>query len=753
MKKRLLVSVAAFIILNNSVMADSPFEKYLKKISILTNENGHRIDTYEDVEGIELNPLQEKNKPYPIVSESEIPEGYVNKGTAGNFFKKFSSNALIVDEEVSFSDFINEHMVIKGNENLYYSFPAYVDFITQPGSITFSLDFDDSYRYVSSFKGYSPDALSCNVAPNLCGEKCKVKSVKKNDTGDSGGRRRRNNDIFGDGYNSGYNNDSGVTTTKKFHVNGSNNIYANFRENILAKADIEDANSISIENAVVINAEDRTPPFIKDGYELLGGSLGSIDACTSGDWYKTKDLEVADNNEKNGIIAAKFAFGRLGAAYPQQGDDWQSLEDWSYKENIKNIEVKGQKVKTYKDGTKNVKNGFYDIVKFPYFDGVIRYSVFLKESGGQGNTNPGVEKVLEDSPEEGYGYKVVGDLGRTPLDARPWPDKRDLSNISGKGYNTNYIRVFDNDRPNVAIRVTEVETGKQMFFPPCLPAGHFPVRRSSIYKAVSGLNGSNQDDYDYFVKDLGTEYDYKIIKDNPNGIPYYTIYSINGYEKETTELGGATATKMLKHGDIKFINQNVRLEDYDFSDTDASGNVTYRYKNDEYGKKLGTTASMTILFENSGSFVFKPDVEYQLDVWIDDNVKWTNINPANLEDPFIQHGADGEIIGVNMPEVLEYAKVYATGIKEGVIRVNIPDERENRSQEVDIDVNKGINGGIVFTLKDTTDSKRVFNSLAEIDEMKFPSIEVFVKDFAGYTRFLKMYFRVGDRNLNIRTLD
>lgn len=44
-----------------------------------------------------------------------------------------------------------------------------------------------------------------------------------------------------------------------------------------------------------------------------------------------------------------------------------------------------------------------------------------------------MNNVLQDRPEVGYGYKPAGDLGSSVLAAKPWPDKRDLTQYAGFG--------------------------------------------------------------------------------------------------------------------------------------------------------------------------------------------------------------------------------------------------------------------------------------------------------------------------------
>lgn len=760
MKNTKLALILMFsTLISNVAFASSPVEKYFSEIKILEQDDGsHELKTYEDIEGLMLNPFQKDNEEYPVVSEESIPEGFVSRATAESYFKKFTKHAILTESCSRFVDFVNEHLTLDNVDNSINNFPAMLDdySFSQPGISIFDLTLSGGYSYVSSFKEYPPDALSCRAATNLCGPKCKVKAVKKKSTGPGFSGNRATRQYFGprgSRYSPAVSND---TENKRVHAYGKKNIYSAFKEKLLAKAVIKDAEEIKIKNFLTVKVEDRTPPDIKDGFIYLYGDLGYY-ACTSNDWYKTPDLEVHDNNPANRVIYGKFGFGRLGGAKPKEDEQWENLEDWTAQENVVMVDLEKQKVNRETE-PKSVRDGFSDVVKFNAFDGVIRYSVFLKENGDDSNTNPGISMVKENCPTECYGYRNGEDLGTNAFTAKPWPDKRILSDIREKGQDTNYIRVFDNDRPNIIIRVTDTSTGKQMFFPPCFPSGQFPVKNSAKYKAISGLDKTNTDDYDYFVKDLTPEYDYTQISENPMGIPYYTIYSLDRFDGEEGNSLVATSngSRLLFNKDLKFINKNVRLEDYDFSDTRSDGSITYDFVNDELGKRQGTLGNMAVMFENSGNFVFKAGVEYKLDVWTDDNVKWTNINAEDRDGtPRIQRDNMNRIVGVNLPEILERPKVYETGIKEGFIKLVIPDpeDRENLNQECEIDVTKSINGGISFTLKDSTD--RVYNakSISELDTRYFPYIHVSAKDFAGFKREIRLYFRVNDKNLNIRALD
>jgi hypothetical protein len=737
--KRFGLGILCFVFVNSISMAASPMEKFLSKLAILETKDGRSIKTFEDV-NISLDPFQKRNKKYPIVNIDKIPEGYVSKETAQKYFKEFSQHAVVTDEDVSFEEFMNEHFSIEDITefpNKYYG--------TKPGSYTFYLKMDDSYKFVSSFKEYEPDAVSCFTDTSFCGSECENKHKKKK------------------------------------------NIYSDFKQNIISKAKIIDAEEVdNKKNCIKMSFVKRTPPAITNdgsiaeeynGFPVLGGDI-SYEPCTSGDWYLTPN-GILIGEPYPPVYYAKFSFGRFKEC-PKDGEDWKNYEEWSRMESIKKIDYESAKIKTNK-GTFVAKPYFQDVIKFyEPLDGFIRYSIFAKEgaSDDKSPTNPSII-VEEDKPETGYGYPTAGDLGNTPETAKDWPDRRPLGEISGKCYIDGRLRIYDNDKPNIIIRVTNVETNEQMFFPPCVASSECKISVSSKYKPIAEKGKTNQDDYALFVEKLGPDYNHTVLAEVPELQPYYTIYSI-GDESIKTKTEGSYVDRLLLNKDIKFINENVRVEDYYYSDTAEDGGATFsadskskKYKG-SFGKKRGTCSDMVALFENTGSFRFKTGVEYKLDVWTDDNVKWTNIEYPESSDggPEMHYekvkntglrsakdpskpeaNAPTIQLMVGKPKLLDYARVFETGIKKGVIKLNIPNESENLGEEQKIDIKKHINGDIYFTLKDGTPKVYDLKTVEELEKNHFPSICVAVEDYSGLKRQLRLFFRVNDRSSEIKVLE
>jgi hypothetical protein len=731
--KSIALVVLGFNLVGSMSMAASPMDKYLRKLAILDTNDGRTIETYEDV-FINLDPFQKRNKEYPIININEIPEGYVSEKTAKKFFKKFSSHAVVTDERISFRNFMNEHFSIDGITDFPNNY-----FANKPGSHTLYLRMDDNYKYVQNFKKFSPDAISCRSDRSLCDESCEY--------------------------------------THKY----KNKIYSEFRNKLISKSKLEDADEIyNKKNYIKLSLKKRTPVAItfdgkiaeeKNDFPVLGGDI-SYDACTSGDWYLTPE-GILIGEENPPIYHAKFSFGRFGEC-PENDEDWKNAENWTNLENI--VEI------NYGNFDEKIVGipYFRDVVRFRPFDGFIRYSIFAKEGDvdGKSPVNPSVI-VQENRPDIGYGYLTAGDLGNTPETAKDWPLKKNLGEISGKGFQDGLIRVYDNDKPNIIIRITNVETDEQMFFPPCLASSACELTISKTYKSVCGPNKNNKDDYDYFVQNLGPDYNYDVLSKVPAFTPYYTIYSIDDQNiKTATEK--SYIDRLLLNKDVKFINENVRVEDYFASDKDEKGQPTFKiFKKGSFGKRRGTCSNMVALFENKGSFRFKTGVEYKLDVWTDDNVKWTNIEYEEGFDGgpemhyekvrntgIIPHSgttfksSDSANYGdlsvqlmIGKPKLLDKAKVFDTGIKKGIIKLNIPNESENLNEEQNINISKHINGDIYFTLKDPTPPEYNLKTVEELEKKGFPSITVVAEDFAGLKRTLRLFFRVNDRNLDVKVLE
>ena len=683
MKPKLLFAVFGTILLSSIVFAESPMDKYLSKIKIFENEDGRFYETFEDVD-LKFNPFQKRNKQYPIVNKSTIPEGKVTSDVAKKYFKNFSSHAVLTDEEISFKDFLNEHfyLSVKNDDTEILklaNFPLEHN-INNPGTSTFYLRMDSNYEYVKKFKEFKPDSSSGRV-------------------------------VF----------------------------YSNFKEKLLKNSTIVDAEEVNNKkNYIAVFANDRTPPRItfqntvinyvgKDGNTPTAKRL----VCTTSDWYEMPAVPIKDNYAKE--LYARYSFGKINKCL-NDGEKWEDKEHWDYPENVQKV----------------IGGNFTDVVAFYPIAGYIRYSIFAKEGAkdGKGNLNPSIAEVVEDRPDICYGYGDGNiDLGNTPSTAKGWIDKRPITEVAEKGHDTRYLRIHDNDAPNIIIRVTNVETGEQMFFPPCLATGCLRINNSTLYTSMRGV--TNEDEYNSFVENLGIAYNYKSIQKAPFLRPYYTIYSIDG-KTIKTEKEDNYIHKLLLNNDVEFINQNVRVEDHFYSDTNSDGSRTKVIQNvGELGRRNGTFVDMVALFENNGDFIFRTDEEYKLDVWIDDNVKWTNVDKeSNKKNPQ----------GLGLETISDTAKVYSTGVAKGKIRIDIPkqkdeEEVEDLSEEKTIDINHAINGDIRFKLRKATPYVYEFKVPEDIEKEKFPSICVDIEDQAELRRRIKLYFRVNDRNIGIRILE
>ena len=683
MKPKLLYAIFGAILLSSVALAESPMDKYLSQIKIFENEDGRFYETFEDVD-IKFDPFQKRNKTYPIVNKSTIPEGKVSSEVAQKYFKSFSSHAVLTEEEISFRDFLNEHFYLSyrnGETEISQlsNFPLEHN-INNPGTSTFYLCMDNNYEYVKKFREFKPDSWS-----------------------------------------------------------GRKAFYSNFKEKLLSHSTIVEAEEVNNDkNYIAIFAKDRTPPKITFQNTMIGyiGNDGNTPTakrvvCTTSDWYEMPAVPITDNYAKE--LYGRYSFGKINECLID-GEKWEDKEHWDYPENVQKV----------------VKGLFTDVVAFYPIEGYIRYSIFAKEGPqeGKGNLNPSIAEIKEDRPDICYGYGNGDiDLGNTPSTAKDWIDRRPITEIAEKGKDTRYLRMHDNDAPNIIIRVTNVETGEQMFFPPCLATGCLRINDSTLYKYSRGV--TNEDEYNTFVENLGVAYDYKSIQKAPFLRPYYTIYSIDDKTIKSEKVDNYIR-KLLVNKDVEFINQNVRVEDHFYSDTNSDGKRTkVIQKIGELGRRNGTFVDMVALFENNGDFIFRTGEEYQLDVWIDDNVKWTNID---------REKNDKNPSGLGLESISTTARVYTTGVAKGIIKVDIPkfkdeEEKESLSVEKTVDINHAINGDIRFKLRKATPYVYDFKVPEDIEKEKFPSICVDIEDYAELRRRIKLYFRVNDRNIGVRILE
>jgi hypothetical protein len=720
MNNKLILFLLSSLFISTAAFSANPVGKYLSKLDIFEDIDGRNAEVYQDVV-LKLNPFQDFNSEYPIICETDIPEGFVKKSEARKIFKKLKSHPIYTENELTFEEFMNDYFYITNEDGSekFSDFPCEIQASPELNKLYLCLDGD--YRYVSEFEEYEPDALSCNECPELCDKNCrKQKTIVKERII----RTRYGYYTVLDEKN------------KREHSFGANNIYKEFRNTLLSRTTIEDADDyIDKKNYINITIKDRVPPSIENGLPKLG-EKDSDYTCTSCDHYKTENFDIKDDIEP--VVYAKFSFGRFDEC-PKEDEKLIDKENWNKEEKIVKIDHRNE-------NNTSKKNFFNDVVRFTEpFDGYIRYSIFAKEKNpkGEGNVNPSVAKIEYKQPDIGYGYPEAGDLGNTMDTAQDWPEKNDLPDYNKNGYNTGLIRVCDNDRPNIIIRITNTQTNEQMFFPPCFGNNDIEISNSSKYKAISGKFQTNQDDYNFFVDKLDDAYNHKEIVKNKDSKPYFTIYSINDSNLKKTA-NGSLADRLLLNADPKFIKENVRVEDYYFSDNDTDGiNIINdnksNFKNGSLGKSLGTFSKMAVLFENSGNFQFKTGVEYKLDVWTDDNVKWTNISSEK----------NGEYLAET--KILDRAKVYETGIKSGFIKLDF--HNENLNKEINIDPKKSINGNILFTLEDTINHNHNIKTVEELEANGFPSVTVYAEDFSGLTRELKLFLRVNDRKLHLKTLD
>jgi len=178
--------------------------------------------------------------------------------------------------------------------------------------------------------------------------------------------------------------------------------------------------------------------------------------------------------------------------------------------------------------------------------------------------------------------------------------------------------------------------------------------------------------------------------------------------------------------DPRFLKRNFRLEATDVSDNLPNGVPDLRPET--MGQRMGYGSRMVLFCEES----LIEDVEYEIHVWAEDNVKW-------LKDP------TGRVI--HSPY---------TGIQRLEVSVNDPKQRPPLSSRFD-------SGGETLSFWMENPIKAVFRepvggnpnrSAGEtVWDGNFPSVEAKAWDFKGNQRSLKIYFKVTDELSRVRVLE
>ena len=752
-KSTKILALTTFLgLLGTNVYAQAFVADFLAKMRVIDGGDGRTLDTYEDTDPVTFDPYGANNTTIKLFKISSIPEGYVSMAEGKKWMNTVIAGSVASEDYSSVSDLLMDKFYLDfGSEQngvwvsraIGKAGPADAASIEglphqysesgQPKSQRFYLCMNGGYEYVVNSTPYSPDAISCNVCQRLCNN-CPERTIPGTNNV-TAGRRIPDRVVVNHRY--------------------AYNIYENFRENLLAHTEMVTARDIAGRDSgqfVQINYADRTPPRILDcDNDKLPGLGNEPDIITTGDWCLAKGLKLKDNRAK--VLKAKIVLGKIDEDFvPVQGSRWVNQEDW----NTTNTQAPDTVLINQED-EEHGKYGEIQTTLIPNTNlGYMNYSVFAQDTevddnefpteNDEGNFNPGCATIVEDSPETCYGLPDGPDLDKTPGRAKPFPhsarsnDSNKLQIESARGddrIHTGLIKITDNDLPNLLIRITSAKDGSQIFFPPCMPQGELPIVCSPDYN--NGINSNtNVQEYNSFVgPSIKDECNYQTVQASCKD-PYYTIFDITS-SKYMNANDASIRNQLLKNTDKDVINMQIRLEDQTESDTDTNGQPKYTTDNGGIGIRNGTWERIVAFVgpQTNSPIVLQEDVEYSIDFWFDDNVKWGNVYSLSDVNP------------------IDNTEAYPTGVKSGEVTVNIPNQLPpvvNSRRSFDA-ARSSVATGLKLVFREPTKNDIEITSIEDLENNKFPSIEAKIEDYSGNTRTIKLYFRVLDEKAAIRTLE
>lgn len=700
--------------------ADPYAVSLIKLADLRSNFGGSPLNTYEDVDDITgIRPYMTGIGPvlWPGYLESDFIGKVVKESEGRSLLNKISSFNGMVYHEKSFIDFLYDNFYLDAGSfdkemvwqpNQVKKFP----FIYKPGDRPhrrrYWLCMKGGWQYIPPSDDLAPDAKSCDKNKALCDSAFCQKEEKEDKNGD------------------GDFDEEGETTPEK-HEQPTNNVYTKLGKDLKDRlmtssgAEMESSN----EKYEMIFA-DRTPPLIDGCVDGKFPELGKTKPATTGDWYKVEGLKITDNYSKK--IGTCLVLGKIDK-YPS--GEWEKEENW------------------FPEPPREIDSGSEtDHVIMPNAcHGVMRYSVFAWDKAG--NVNPGEPYLRENDPENCYGLRNSPEpnLGRDPKTAKPWPivaslTDNILTNIDmktidpGERRGEGIVHIRDNDLPNIVIKIESMKDGSTVFFPPVIKPGTLPIYNSSEFSKSSTDSNSNADVYSKFVgAEPDPKFDTAKLADPDLGLPlYFDVFEVQPRAAMPGD-SGMTAAEILKLADFKngskheFIRKHFRLEDYNQSDNKTDGSPDT--DPETYGARNGIGGEVRALLNLPGGGL-KEDVEYKISVWADDNVKWATMEAGKVLDKVI---------------------AIPTGIFSGEILVEIPNQHPAATYRKPLDKNKAVTDPLIVVFREPT--RAISGKLDEtnLQEARYPFIEVTATDFAGLTRKIRLYVTVSDDNPEIRVLE
>ena len=561
-KNHLFILLIIFSLFNISETFSQSFViEALSKIKVVDFGSPKYAITYEDVAVSRFEPKFEGCN-VPAFKYSELPSGAILADKKDSYLNKIVPGALIIDSGDG-NSFIQSHFYLD------YGYESGSGWVKMEGTPEINSQdpgqsrrtfycLSPEYKFVKD--SFSPgslninaDGYSCTDAKYLCDSDCE-------------------------------------------HLGRGKPIIKNFKSKVESqKGSIEEADAKPLEGDAsgifqVIVFRDRTPPWIDGCSEKKFPLIGENKVVTTGDFFTLDDLKIKENKDTE--VKVKIAMGKIDEC-PNPNDDWTKSEEWD-NGTVQTVTITGS----------GRKEGYLTNVISPppnYCFGYMRYTVFAQDIGLQssslnkrvGNLNPGCATIVEDDPTDCYGLPkekpYYADLSTSPGKAKPWPYKENNFDVSEETRNKmsiegitgndriheGYIRISDNDLPNILIKLSSAKYGeeKQIFFPPCIPAGEMTIIDSYNNNTSWNNSSSNQSAYNDFVGDsrnILKECNHNEVE-NSSKRPYFTIFDLVP-SKYMNNKDMMYQSKFLKNAEPAFINKHFRLEDQTYSDTNNIGN-------------------------------------------------------------------------------------------------------------------------------------------------------------------------------------
>ncbi len=433
--------------------------------------------------------------------------------------------------------------------------------------------------------------------------------------------------------------------------------------------------------------------------------------ATTGDWFRpTTELIALDNAAEQ--VKSIFGIGMVdGPGNP--------AENWIWTGETPAISANGQSLNSH-------------LFLPNQCLGEMKYTLFLWDTDG--NLNPGEGGIVEDDPGNCYHlrYKDARSyykgLGTTPDDAADFPCQApgglpDIEERTVESEGT--VFVDDNDFPNFLVKLStkvnrgmQAQGGETMYFP--LPATDTTKVKSID---ISAYTDFIQDPYPpelYFT-------------------PIHVDLS-NCHPKESTwnwkiGLGNVEFGVVYPHENIKpFVMKHFTLENYVMSDNSDSTGDPIDGDEATFGERNGFGKSALLYCQRP----LLEDVEYEVSMWAEDNVKWISNAPSDAKDRSIP--------------------APYTGIKEARFVIKIPNNSPPVEKEVQLKdqfVSEPVK--VVFrepTPRDFHAPPFPIDPVAQANlERAWPSIVATARDYKGNERSLQIFFAVSDEKTRIRVLE